>query len=50
MQNQIFQAQLDVFSLFHFGLNGHYNSAGAELVADEVKRKLDLLSQHQENA
>ena len=41
----VFQKQADVFSLFHFGLDGHYNQAGARLVADEVRKELESLSQ-----
>jgi len=40
----VFQKQADVFSLFHFGLNGHYNQTGAKLVADEVRKKLELIA------
>jgi len=40
----VFQKQADVFSLFHFGLDGHYNQTGAQVVADEVKKKLDIIS------
>jgi len=39
----IFKKQKDVFSLFHFGLDGHYNSTGAKFVAEEVKKKLKSL-------
>ena len=41
--NPIFKKQKDVFSLFHFGLDGHYNSTGAKFVAEEVKKKLKSL-------
>ena len=41
----VFQKQADVFSLFHFGSDGHYNQTGAQLVADEVRKKLELISQ-----
>ncbi len=41
----VFQKQADVFSLFHFGLEGHYNQVGAQLVADEVRKVLESLYQ-----
>ena len=41
----VFQKQNDVFSLFHFGLHGHYNKNGAQLVAEEVRKGLKSLSQ-----
>lgn len=37
----VFQKQNDVFSLFHFGLDGHYNKIGARLVAEEVRKGLN---------
>lgn len=40
----VFQDQPDVFSLFHFGLNGHYNKIGAQIVAEEVRKSLQSLS------
>ena len=41
----VFQDQSDVFSLFHFELDGHYNKIGAQLVAEEVRKGLKSLSQ-----
>lgn len=41
----VFQKHADVFSLFHFGLRGHYNQVGAKLVVNEVRKALESLSQ-----
>ena len=41
----VFEKQNDVFSLFHFGLDGHYNKSGAQLVAGEIGKRLEALSQ-----
>jgi len=41
----VFQKLNDVFSLFHFGLEGHYNKTGAQLVAEEVRKGLKSLPQ-----
>ena len=40
-----FEKQQDVWSLFHFGLDGHYNKMGAQLVAGEVRKSLQFFSQ-----
>lgn len=40
----VFQKQADVFSLFHFGLEGHYNQTGTQLVVDEVRKTLESIS------
>jgi len=40
----VFERQNDQFSLFHFGLDGHYNSIGAHLVAEEVRKSLNSFS------
>ncbi len=41
----VFKKQVDVYSLFHFGLEGHYNQSGAQLVANEVRSVLESLSE-----
>ena len=43
--HSVFEKQDDVFALFHFGLDGHYNKMGAQLVAEEVRKGLQSFSQ-----